>query len=147
MQLSLFEKNILLKYMIFSILLLFVDQLVKFSFCSNFLFESSCLINTGSAFSMFSNISYYSILVGYLGLVIGVIIMYYHKPMISFLSLPIVSLLSAGVVSNSLDRVFLGGVRDMLTLPYLSIFGVFNIADVYLSIVCIYALYVLLLDK
>ena len=144
---SLFKKNTSLKYIILSILLLFIDQLVKFSFCSNFFFENNCLINTGSAFSMFSNILYYSIFVGYLGLTIAVIIMYYHKSIISFLSLPIVSLLSAGIISNSLDRVFIGGVRDMITIPNFSIFGVFNIADIYLSAVCIYAIYILLFHK
>lgn len=149
MNFNLLRYNLFFKYSIFTISLVFLDQLIKLIYCSNLVFigTKSCLINTGSAFSIFSNITYYPLVIGLLGILGGIMMFYYYKRVISILSFPVASFLLAGVISNSIDRLFIGGVRDMLSIPYMTFFGVFNIADMYLSIVCVCALYVLFFKR
>jgi len=39
-------------------------------------------------------------------------------------------LVLGGAFSNGIDRLFLGGVRDILTLPHVLSFPSFNVADI-----------------
>lgn len=131
------------RFFIYFIFLILIDQVVKYVVCLNI----SCLVNTGSAFSIFSGVNFYSAIVGYLGLIIGLTIIYHRTYLLNYFSQFIIYLFTAGVISNSLDRVIFGGVRDMIKIPYLDFLGVFNIADIYLTFVCIYAVYVLFFHK
>ena len=127
--------------------LIIIDQLIKFEFCSFQLLFSSCTINTGSAYGLFSSIEFYSLLIAILGVGISILILIFLKYFIKEFGILITSFLLAGIISNTIDRIFFEGVRDMFSIFNLVMFGVFNLADVYLTFAGIYALYILIKSK
>lgn len=128
------------KTYIISIIILIIDQVVKTLIEVFFhLHESVPIIknffyitvahNTGGAWSILSNHSYFFIIFSCLALILIIKLMFGFKNNlrnnIAFASI------SAGILSNLADRIFLGHVRDFLDFR---IFGynypIFNIADI-----------------
>lgn len=128
------------KTYIISIVILVIDQVVKTLIEVFFnLHESVPIIknffyitvahNTGGAWSILSNYSYFFIIFSILALILIIKLMFSFKNNlrnnIAF------ACTSAGILSNLADRIFLGHVRDFLDFR---IFGydypIFNIADI-----------------
>ena len=84
--------------------------------------------NTGAAFSMFSNNTLMLIFVSVF-LLIAIILfknLVKHKPHILFtFAYP---LIIGGAIGNLFDRIFLGYVRDFVSLDFIN-FAIFNFAD------------------
>ena len=68
-----------------------------------------------------------SIGIGWISLLLFILI--YHKKYISWV---LAALLIAGTLGNMVDRIWLGGVRDFLTVG--NWFPVFNFADILLNV-------------
>ncbi|MFT4244022.1 MAG: signal peptidase II [Candidatus Woesearchaeota archaeon] len=133
--------------MLLILVLITLDQLIKFEFCSFHFFFSSCTTNTGSAYGLFSSIEFYSLFTAILGILISIFILIFLQYFVKEFGTLITSFLLAGIISNTIDRIFFEGVRDMFTIFNLVIFGVFNLADVYLTFGGLYALHVLINSK
>ena len=88
--------------------------------------------NHGISFGWFSQLSTEFVTIFLLFFTIGVAFMWRKKWRRNQV---ITGLFWAGVVSNLLDRVFLGGVNDWISLPYVGIKN--NLADFYISIALI----------
>lgn len=97
------------------ILLVFLDQGTKY-------LASSVVINTGVSFGLFSS----SLLtLGLVGILISIAILW--GKVISVQSPVAAGVFFGGAVSNIVDRLFYGGVRDFLSVPVLNVRN--NIAD------------------
>ena len=86
--------------------------------------------NTGFSLGLFANGNLAAILAA-AAVLAGVLIIYFRLPPASPYRFPLL-LMSAGAVSNLIDRIFLGYVRDMLELLFIN-FYIFNPADVYVT--------------
>ena len=119
--------------------LVFLDQLVKLLIVSCIsvgkeiyvipgFFYLTNLLNTGGAFSIFSNST---LLLGIIGLgVLFYLINYLNKKNLSLRANIYYGILMGGIVSNLIDRIFIHGVRDYIGIRiYLYDYPVFNIAD------------------
>ena len=115
-------------------ILVSVDRVSKYLFCTIEIFNMSCVLNTGSAWGLFSSIPYYSLYVGVLGLLLCIVLFYFKEYIALQSSVLTVILLCSGVLANSIDRLVYTGVYDMISIPYFPIFATFNLADVYLSL-------------
>lgn len=110
--------------------LLIVDLATKYFFfdrqlASNVFFIQP-MFNLGISWSM--QVPWFvSICVGWISLLLFILI--YHKKYISWW---MAALLIAGTLGNMIDRIFLWGVRDFLTVG--TWFPIFNIADVLLNV-------------
>lgn len=84
--------------------------------------------NSGFAFSLGSNLSYFLIIIYLIAL--GVLVVVYRKLDTKIEKL-LILLVSAGVLGNGVDRAFDGKVIDFISLNH---FAVFNLADIYITI-------------
>ena len=84
--------------------------------------------NSGFAFSLGSNLSYFLIIIYLIAL--GVLVVVYRKLDTKTEKL-LILLVSAGVLGNGVDRAFDGKVIDFISLNH---FAVFNLADIYITI-------------
>lgn len=119
-----------------SIFILFsLDILSKLLFCSN-IFTSSlnCVLNTGSAWNLFVNLQNYAILIGILGILISIILIIKKKDIIKESNVFVFIFIISGILGNSINRIFNLGVHDMISIYFLPFFGIFNLADLYISI-------------
>ena len=136
-------------YIILGILLIILDQLVKFLlFNKNIIVISNCLSltyieNTGIAFSYIqNNVSVIIILniIILIGIIIFIII---QRAKIKNLTFLLLILILSGGISNLIDRIFKGYVVDYINIEFLN-FPIFNIADIsivigiILLIFCVY---------
>ncbi|MAG77857.1 signal peptidase II [archaeon] len=131
------------KLIIFSLILVFVDQLSKFFFTDKkYLignFGINYLENTGAAFGLFKGMNIVLIVVSVLVLIF---LIYYYKKI--KWKLPFI-LIFAGTLGNLIDRLFFGYVRDFVMIW---IWPVFNVADVCSTIgVLLLAYYFYVEDK
>lgn len=112
------------KLIIFSLVLVALDQLTKYLMHGREYFSGlislHSTINYGAAFSMMQGWNWLFILVS---LIVIAGIFYYLKSFKHKLG-PI--LLLSGTVGNMIDRLFLGYVRDFISVEY---FATFNMAD------------------
>lgn len=120
---------------IVAILVLIFDQVTKLlvygtvahSIIGNFLwFEST--FNTGVAFSMFSNSTLFFTIFSGLASILLLYLLLSRKFLTAISQKISLALLLGGTFSNFLDRLFLGGVRDFISLRFLN-FAIFNVAD------------------
>lgn len=123
-----------------AIVIVGIDQLTKFlvygtatrSIIGNFLWFESTL-NTGVAFSMFEG---KSILFFVIAMVASVVIIYFicSKRMLKLTPEKIsLGLILGGTISNAIDRLVFGGVRDFIYLKFMN-FAIFNVADMAITI-------------
>lgn len=85
-------------------------------------FFTSVTLNTGISFGLFSESTFTSVLVAVLVVIAAV----YGKRMMQE-DPPLTGMFFGGSVSNLVDRVLLGGVRDFLPVPLTPIYN--NLAD------------------
>lgn len=130
-------------------LLVFLDQSTKFIFSDiNFANSYFGLVsgkNFGSAFSLFSWVESYSLIIAIISIFL-IFLLYYlreHFLVNIYSKLALLTFIS-GVIGNMIDRIFLGYVRDFF---YINNFSIFNFADVYLSVGIILLLYSEYLEK
>lgn len=139
---------------IFSIILIFIDQLIKYLvhnyiisdivIINNF-FSITNLSNYGAAFGILSNNIYFLIF-------ISLILIYFIISEIKKNNNKgyIISLLMIliGALGNLIDRIFRGYVVDYLSFELFSIsFPVFNFADMLITFGTIYLIYMIIKEK
>lgn len=144
-------KNRFNLFIILSVIILFlIDILTKYYFSNKTYFKDEFFyilpsINSGSAFNMFSHIYLYNYFIGGLGVIFVMLLIYYNKEFIEYyvlnkakklqiLILTIYSLLIAGILANTYDRLIFGHTRDFIGFGK---YFIFNIADFYLTLVVI----------
>ena len=99
----------------------------------NPVFELVYVKNTGAAFSILQNARNFLIIFS-IAAITGII--FYtikHIKKASVISLFWVSVLTAGIFCNTLERIMLGFVRDFFKLNFIN-FPVFNISDIFINI-------------
>ena len=125
--------------MISCIILIFIDQLVKFLITNNITLNNEVVIipkffyltnvlNTGGAFSILSG---NTIILAIVGLtVLFFLIKYLNNRKLSFITNIAYGILLGGIISNIIDRICLNGVRDYIGIKIFSYnYPIFNIAD------------------
>lgn len=90
-------------------------------------------LNTGVAFGMFQNISALFITISSLASVLFGWLIITKKHFTSKTEKISLGLILGGTISNLLDRIFIGGVRDFIYLKSIN-FAIFNVAD--MAVVC-----------
>lgn len=133
----------LIGYLLLSVLLIVVDQVVKFWIVANFnLYDQMEVVpnflsltyirNTGGAFSLLEGQRYFFIIITLVAVaaVIYFLRKYIHES--KWLTLGL-SLFLAGAVGNFIDRFRLGYVVDMFQLDFVT-FPIFNVADMALVV-------------
>lgn len=126
-------------YYILSILLIVIDQLVKWWVRSAiplgqsipfipYVMDLAYVQNTGAAFSIFSQHTWILTLISLVGSVFLAALLWknFFPGALGKLSL---SLVLAGAVGNLIDRALLGYVTDMFQTTFIQ-FAVFNVADI-----------------
>ncbi len=116
-------------------------------------FYFTFLYNTGSAYGMLSGKAWaqtFFAVITPVAVVIFVLgLLYAIRNRYKFLSISIV-LIIAGTIGNYIDRITMGKVVDFLCIQIFGnrIFGIFNIADVYLSVGMVMTIiHLLFIDK
>ena len=126
-------------YYILSILLIVIDQLVKWWVRSAiplgqsipfipYVMDLAYVQNTGAAFSIFSQHTWILTLISLVGSVFLAVLLWknFFPGWVGKLSL---SLVLAGAVGNLIDRALMGYVTDMFQTTFIH-FAVFNVADI-----------------
>ena len=116
-------------------------------------FYFSFLYNTGSAYGMLSSFSwaqtFFKIVTPVAMVIFSIMLAFSLKNGYKFFSLALAFIIG-GTMGNYLDRIILGKVVDFLCIEISGnrIFGVFNVADVFLSVGIVMAvIHFLFLDK
>ena len=132
---------------VFAVLVVAVDQLVKFWTVSNIalheqipaiegLFRLTYVQNTGAAFSAFRGAQWLFILV-FAVLTVALVYEYFFKqlPFTKWERWCIAAVYGGGI-GNVIDRIRLGYVVDMIEVEFIN-FPVFNVADCFITCGCI----------
>lgn len=139
---------------IFSIILIFIDQIIKYLvhnyiisdivIINNF-FSITNLSNYGAAFGILSNNIYFLIFISLI--LIYFIISEIKKNNNKGYIISLLMILS-GALGNLIDRIFRGFVVDYLSFELFSIsFPVFNFADMLITFGTIYLIYMIIKEK
>ena len=146
-----------IKWLMLAILLILLDQTVKFFVAEGLSQTASIAIiphvvnfiyvkNTGAAFSMFSD---KTVILGLVSIVfcIGVICLWFMKREKHFMLELSLALLFSGAFGNAIDRIFRGYVVDFIETAFIK-FPVFNIADIAITFgtVCL-MIYLIFFDR
>ena len=126
-------------YYFLSVLLIVIDQLVKFWIRANLalgesipflphLMDLTYVQNTGAAFSSFSGFTWVLTLIS-LAASAAVAVLLARNFFPGWPGKLSLSLILAGAVGNLIDRAFLGFVTDMFQTTFMN-FAVFNVADI-----------------
>ena len=140
------------KLISFTILFLFIDQIIKglininmnlnesISIINNF-FNLTYVHNTGAAFSIFNGARYLFIIMAIIAL--NIIYIYFIKEKkLNNLEIIIYSLLISGIIGNMIDRILYGYVIDFLDFNIFGYnFAIFNLADSFIVIALILLLF------
>ncbi len=126
--------------LIISILTIGFDQLTKFlvygsvsrSVIGNFLWFESTL-NTGVAFSMFEGKSILFFILAMIASCFMIYVISSKKWLKGRFEKISVALILGGTISNAIDRLIFGGVRDFIYLKFIN-FAIFNVADMAITI-------------
>jgi signal peptidase II len=110
-----------------SILIKFPPEATLFVLVPNFL-EIKTLINTGIAFGLFKEFSYFFFWLNLLVIIYLFYLFCFEKKGIYFFPL---ALILSGAISNLIDRMLYGGVLDYIDFKF---WPVFNLADAFISI-------------
>ena len=142
-------------FFVFAILILLVDFISKRLALDNMhlgqsipvvngIFHITLVINSGTAFGLFKNLSYFFTLFSSLAVIIVTYIIFFSSknlPRPYYLAL---SLILAGATGNLIDRIKFGNVIDFLDFR---IWPVFNFADTAITIGVILLIFQMLFDK
>lgn len=139
---------------IFSIILIFIDQIIKYLvhnyiisdivIINNF-FSITNLSNYGAAFGILSNNIYFLIFISLI--LIYFIISEIKKNNNKGYIISLLMILS-GALGNLIDRIFRGYVVDYLSFELFNIsFPVFNFADMLITFGTIYLIYMIIKEK
>lgn len=128
-------------FFIFATLILFVDFFSKRLAIDNMhlgqsipvingIFHITLVINSGTAFGLFKNLSYFFTIFSFLAVIVFTYIFFNSKSLsrLYYLSL---SLILAGATGNLIDRIRFGNVIDFLDFR---VWPVFNFADTAITI-------------
>lgn len=113
----------------------------------NNIFEILILKNTGAAFSILKEGKTFLIIFALF--ILGGIFYYVYKnhKNLKFIDIQSLSFLSAGILSNTFERIIDGFVTDYFKLVFIN-FPVFNLADLFINIgVILFVFSLLFLDK
>lgn len=144
-----FNLSLYLKYFIVYFLVAFTLKNL-FVYCKqvgvliqNNFFEILLLQNTGAAFSLFKGGNLFLAIFSFI--VFGTILYYISKNYKNFKLIDIHSFafLSAGILSNTVERIVDGYVTDYFRLVFIN-FPVFNLADIFINIGVILMIFSLL---
>lgn len=127
------------KFLIISILIVFLDQLTKDLFTNKHFLFINYTTNTGAAFSLFQN---QTLLLTIISFLVAIFIFFLAKKEKN-LQLPL-AFLFGGTIGNLIDRVSLGFVRDFIDLQ---VWPIFNIADSFNVIGVLIIIYLVLKEK
>ena len=138
-----------MKIIIYSFLIVLLDQVSKFLMLSILGFERSKNIipnllnftlvkNKGAAFSLFSNSTNILTIISLLATLILIIIILKFPPK-SFWNLIGLTFLLGGTLGNGIDRLFKGYVLDFFELVPIN-FPIFNVADISINIAILFFL-------
>ena len=94
--------------------------------------------NTGASFSMFADSKVAQIIFIILGFIVSISLVVYsilgrQKQNLNWCFFVGITLMIGGILGNLVDRIFLGYVRDFISLQFMN-FAVFNIADSALTV-------------
>jgi signal peptidase II len=111
-------------------------QIKKLPLIETSFFGITYTINTGSSFSLFSDISYYSHIISLFSIIVLLwlsYLIYKEQKEILYDNVKYIAIIFfiSGILGNLYDRIVFGGVRDFL---HLKGYFIFNIADIYLNI-------------
>lgn len=139
-------------------ILVLIDQITKFLVKTKIALESSITVipnffeltyvrNDGAAFSILEGKTWFLILITLV--ILAFIIIYSFKNKIKHTEKIILSILTAGIIGNLIDRILYGYVIDFLSFKIINYdFPVFNIADILVCVGCfIYIIYLIKEDK
>lgn len=149
----------MIKYiaLIVSFILVGVDQLFKFwaieylkPVSTHAIFEDilhfTYVENTGAAFGIFSGNVIFLIIITSIAILASIFLIFYKK-ITSKILICSLSLVIAGGIGNLVDRIFRGYVVDYVDFRFIN-FAVFNLADVFVVVGCIFLIiYILFFDK
>ena len=137
-----------LYYTLFALAIVGADQLTKYLTVANIalqadvpfipgLIQLTYVRNTGAAFSLFSGMQWMFLLV--FAVLTAVMLWEYFKSPLPFAKADrwAIAAVYAGGLGNTIDRVRLGYVVDMIETEFIE-FPVFNIADCFITCGCIF---------
>ena len=138
---------------LYALLVIGLDQLSKFlvygtaarSIIGNLLWFESTL-NTGVAFSMFSGKSFVFVIVACVASAVLFYLIYTKKFLKRKSEKISLALILGGTISNAIDRIIFGGVRDFIYLKFIN-FAIFNVADMAITIGAILLCVVIIFSK
>ncbi len=136
-------------YAIFALLVIILDQWVKFWVAGNIAFQTESvevipgilsmvnIHNTGAAFSFMSGANATYFFIG-LAVVVAlvVIILLATKVVKGPLARLSLVFIMAGGLGNCIDRILYGYVQDMFKVEFFN-FAIFNVADIFITLFCI----------
>jgi len=130
-----YNKAFIFYFLMSLILLDFGNQIKKLSFntffndYSNFIFSITHAKNTGAAFSLFQEHSFFLALIGILTILLITFYVYKNITFENKLELLSITLFTAGTCGNLIERLKFGYVEDYIKLNFIN-FPIFNIFDV-----------------
>lgn len=146
----------LIIYLLFSGVIIGLDQLMKFWTVENLfigqeqnlipnVFSLTYLQNTGGAFSLLEGQRIFFIIISIVAVIVVVYFLHKYLKESKWLTIGL-SLFLAGAIGNFIDRFRLGYVVDMFQLDFIN-FPIFNIADMALTIGVALIIVYLFLDE
>lgn len=129
------------KLCIFSLIIIVIDQLIKYLISNNIILNSEIKIidkffyithvhNNGAAFSMFSGNIIFLIIMTLLALIVIYLFFIKNKKLSNF-EILLTSLLIGGIIGNFIDRIIFNYVIDYLEFIIFDYyFPIFNFADI-----------------
>ena len=147
----------MLIYLILALVVIVLDQLVKYQIVAHLALGESVTViphvlsftylqNTGAAWSLFEGKQTFFTIITIIAVVVVSYLLYRNRHGHWLFSLGL-ALVLAGAIGNFIDRIRLGFVVDMFQTEFIS-FPIFNVADMALSIgVILIFIYTILEDR
>ena len=141
------SKNNRKKLLVFSLLIMLLDQITKYIVLNTIAYRESFILvpnilkitlekNTGAAFSPFSNSTLFLTFISFVVSTLLIIIIWKITPKSIFNSIALPFLLG-GTLGNGIDRLLKGFVLDIFELIPFN-FPIFNVADIAINIAVLF---------
>jgi len=118
---------------------------LRYKHINNQIFDLVFVQNTGAAFSIFEDARLFLIIFSIIALLLIIIYTIKHSEKFSTMTTFWMSILSAGIICNLVERIAFGYVRDFFKLNIIE-FPIFNISDIFINIGVI-AIIIIILKK